>query len=58
MIINRRPFLQLGSSSAAISLIPSNFVKIQQRLPLSDVQMHAYPARHAHPRINESSRCD
>jgi uncharacterized protein len=44
MIINRRRFLQLGSSSAAISLIPSAFAQIQQRLPISDVQPHVYPA--------------
>src|SRR5882762_7351961 len=43
MIIDRRRFLQLGSSSAAISLIPSTFAETPQRLPIIDVHLHAYP---------------
>jgi predicted TIM-barrel fold metal-dependent hydrolase len=44
MTVSRRRFLQLGSSSAAISLIPSAFAETQQRLPIIDVHLHAYPA--------------
>jgi predicted TIM-barrel fold metal-dependent hydrolase len=43
MIIDRRRFLQLGSSSAAIGLIPSTFAETPQRLPIIDVHLHAYP---------------
>ena len=44
MIIDRRRFLQVGSSSAAISLIPSTFAETTQRQPIIDVHLHAYPA--------------
>jgi len=43
MIMDRRRFLQLGSSSAAISLIPSTFAETPQRQPIIDVHLHAYP---------------
>ena len=44
MIIDRRRFLQLGSSSAAISLIPSTFAETTQHPPIIDVHLHAYPS--------------
>src|SRR5882757_11085561 len=44
MIIDRRRFLELGSTSAAISLIPSTFAETSQRLPIIDVHLHAYPS--------------
>ncbi|NUQ30124.1 MAG: amidohydrolase family protein [Acidobacteriaceae bacterium] len=44
MIIDRRRFLQLSSSSAAISLVPSALGKMtQQQQPIIDVHLHAYP---------------
>jgi predicted TIM-barrel fold metal-dependent hydrolase len=44
MILDRRRFLQLGSSSAVVSLIPSTFAQTAQRPPIIDVHLHAYPA--------------
>src|SRR3982751_3212748 len=43
MIIDRRRFLQLGSTSAALTLIPSTFAEISQHPPIIDVHLHAYP---------------
>jgi len=43
MTIDRRRFLQLGSSSAALSLLPSTFAETAQRPPIIDVHLHAYP---------------
>ncbi len=43
MILDRRRFLQLGSSSIATGLIPSTFAETSQRPPIIDVHLHAYP---------------
>ena len=43
MPINRRRFLQLGSSSVALSLIPSSFAATTDLQPIIDVHLHAYP---------------
>ena len=43
MTIDRRRFLQLGSSSAALSLLPSTFAETARRPPIIDVHLHAYP---------------
>lgn len=43
MVIGRRRFLQLGTSAAAISLIPPALAQIQQRPQIIDVHLHAYP---------------
>jgi len=43
MILDRRRFLQLGSSSIATGLIPSTFAETSQSPPIIDVHLHAYP---------------
>lgn len=43
MPINRRQFLQLGSSSVALSLIPSSSAATTDQQPIIDVHLHAYP---------------
>ena len=44
MILDRRRFLQLGSSSIATGLIPSTLAETSQRPPIIDVHLHAYPS--------------
>ncbi|MBS1802962.1 MAG: amidohydrolase family protein [Acidobacteria bacterium] len=43
MSINRRQFLQLGSSSVALSLIPSAISGADDQQQIIDVHLHAYP---------------
>ena len=43
MSIDRRRFLQLGSSPVALSLIPSEIAAIPVRQKIIDVHLHAYP---------------
>ena len=43
MILDRRRFLQLGSTSMALSLLPSALGKTAERQPIIDVHLHAYP---------------
>src|SRR5690242_13750320 len=43
MILGRRLFLQLSSSSVAFSLLPSPLPETGDRTPIIDVHLHAYP---------------
>ncbi len=43
MIIDRRRFLHLGTSSAALSFIPTALAKTVEQQPIIDVHLHAYP---------------
>ncbi len=44
VFIDRRQFLGLTSGTAAAALLPSSFGKSEERLPIIDVHLHAYPA--------------
>ena len=51
MRIDRRRFLQAGSSAAAIGLIPSAFAKAPSRGPIIDVHLHAYASSSPIPEV-------
>src|SRR5579875_3163959 len=43
VVMGRRHFLQLASSAAAAAILPSGSGHTDQRLPIIDVHLHAYP---------------